>query len=76
MQILLTYLESDKNVTYLSKEGTYFMFVGNLWIFFLLTVTQTAFTSHVYLTLDTEQSDQQTNLLLILLRGKIHMIMI
>ena len=35
-----------------------------------------AFTSHVYVTLDTKQSDQQTNLLLILLRGKIHMIMI
>ena len=35
-----------------------------------------AFTSHVYLALDTKQSDQQTNLLLILLRGKIHMIMI
>ena len=46
--------------------------------FFLLTVTQNAFTSHVHLTLDTSvsQGDQQTNLLLIILRGKIHMIMI
>ena len=35
--------------------------------FFLLTVTQNAFTSHVHLTLDTlSQGDQQTNLLLII----------
>ena len=63
MQILFTYLESDKNVTL-------------KWRNCLTLHLMIAFTSHVYLTLDTKQSDQETNLLLILLKGKIHMIMI
>ena len=58
------------------KEQCNFMFVGNLWIFFVLIVTQIAFKSQ-FISLKTPllQGDQQTNILLIFM-GKIHMMMI